>query len=576
VKWIRWRGAAAFVIIAAIASAVWFLVVDRVVEHYIEKAGTSLVGAKVELGSADLSFFPLGLTLTGLQVADPSSPMRNAVECERIAGLVDGVWLLLGKTVIDEMSVEGVRLNTPRAYSGAVDRAAPGAAAEPPFLTFEIPDVMEVLKKEELESLRLAEEIKGRISSDRARFAVAVKKLPDEKKLKAYRERLEALKAKTPGPAGMLSKATSILALKKEIEADATNIKTLATDAETTAGYYRERVEFALGAPSRDLKRLAEKYAITPQGLTNLSRLFFGGELVRWTDTALIWRAKAESVMKAYKGDEEVEVRPRGKGADVRFPEREPAPDFLIRKAFVSVNIPSGDFIGEVLNITGDQHMLGAPMTFEFSGKKLKGLDSISLTGEMNRVVPERPRDYASFKVRGYRVKDIDVARGGSMPLALKSGNADLTVTAEIKGSTLDAGLKASLSELALRAGREGEKNQFLKAGALAISRVKGFGLSARAQGTVEDYDVSVSSDLDDVLKASAGSVIAEKAAAFKARLAREINEETKDKLAGLRSELALLTAVKDDLASRSLLVERLLRDVAGSLPSKGFSIPGF
>lgn len=574
-KWIRWRGAAAFVIIAAIVSVVWFLVVDRVVEHYIEKAGTSLVGAKVELGSADLSLFPLGLTLTGLQVTDPSSPMRNAVECERIAFLLDGSWLLLGKTIIDEMSVEGVRFNTARAYSGAVDRAAPGEAAEPPFLTFEIPDVMEVLKKEELESLRLAEEIKGRISSDRARFAGAIKNLPDDKKLKAYRERLEALKTKVGGPVEVLAKASTMLALKKEIEADAANIKTLATDAETTAGYYRDRVEFALGAPSRDLKRLADKYAITPQGLSNLSRLFFGGELIRWTDTALMWRTRAEIVMRAYKGDEEVEVRPRGAGADVRFPEREPVPDFLIRKAFVSVNIPSGDFNGEVLNITGGQHILGAPMSFEFSGNKLKGLDSISLTGEMNRVVPDRPRDFVSFKVRGYRVKDIAIARGGSMPLALRSGRADLTVTAEIKKTTLDAGLKASLTGLDLRAGREGEKNQFLKAGAEAISRVKGFGLSARAVGSVDDYDVSVSSDLDDVLKASAGSVIAEKAAAFKARLAREINEETKDKLAGLRSELTLLASVKDELASRSLLADRLLREITASLPSKGFSIPG-
>lgn len=574
-KWIRWRGAAAFVVIAALVAAFWLLVVDRAVEHYIEKAGTSLVGAKVELDSADLSLFPLGLTLTRLQVTDPSSPMRNAVECKRIAGLVDGMGLLLGKTVIDEMSVEGVRLNTKREFSGAIAKAAPGESVEePPFLTFEIPDVMEVLKKEELESLRLAEEIKGRISSDRAKFTAAIKNLPDEKKLKAYRERLDALKAKAAGPAEVLSKATDLLALKKEIEADAANIKTLARDAEKTVIHYRDRVEFAVKAPSRDLERLAGKYSITPQGLKNLSRLFFGGELVRWMDSALVWRAKADRVMKAYKGDGEVEVRPRGAGADVRFHERAPTPDFLIRKSLVTVKLPSGDFEGRVINITGGQHILGAPMTFEFSGKKLKGLDSMSLKGEMNRVVPGAPRDYASFNVRGYRLKDIELARGSSMPVTLKTGRADLSVTAEIKGSALDAGLRASLAGLDIAAGRAGEKNAFLKAGAQAVSRVTGFGLEARASGTVEDYSVSVSSDLDKVLMNSAGSVIAEKTAEFRAKLSKKIEEETRDKLAGLRSELSTFTAVSDELASRNLLIDRLIKDVTSAVPARGLPIP--
>ena len=575
-KWIRWRGLAAFVVVTAIVSVFWFLVIDRVIEHYIEKAGTSMVGAKVELDKADLSLFPLGLTLTRLQVTDPSSPMRNALEAGRIAFLMDGVNLLLSKVTIDEMSVEGVRFNTPRESSGAIEKAVQAGPEEEPFLTFEIPDAMEVLKKEELESLRLASEIKGRIESDRVKFTEALKGLPDGKKLDAYRERLNALKTRANGPAEVLSKASSLMALKKEIEADAANIKTLARDAGKTASYYRERVEFALGAPARDVQRLTDKYAITPQGLANLSRLFFSGELIAWTDKALMWRGRAERVMKAYKPDEGVEVKPRGNGADVRFPERRPTPDFLIRKAFVSVNIPSGDISGKVSNITGDQHILGSPMSFEFSGERLKGLDSMSLTGEINRVVPGQPSDYAKFDVRGYRIKDIDISKGSSMPLALRSGVADLSITAEIKGDGLDAGLKAGLSKLDLTAGRADEKNPFLKAGAEALSRVKAFGLGARASGTVDDYSLSVTSDLDNVLMASAGAVIAEKMSVFRAKLTKEINEEAGKKLKDMRSELSALTAVKDELDSRGLLTDRLIEEITKSLPTKGFKIPGF
>ena len=100
-KWIRWRGLVAFVIISAVVSVFWFFLIDRIIERYIEKAGTSIVGAKVELEKADLSLFPMGLTLTGLQVTDPGSPMRNAVEAERIAFLMDAVNLLMRKVTID-------------------------------------------------------------------------------------------------------------------------------------------------------------------------------------------------------------------------------------------------------------------------------------------------------------------------------------------------------------------------------------------------------------------------------------------------------------------------------------------
>lgn len=575
-KWIRWRGLAAFIVITVIVSVFWFLVIDKVIEHYIEKAGTSMVGAKVELDKADLSLFPLGLTLTRLQVTDPSSPMRNALEAGRIAFLMDGVNLFLSKVTIDEMSVEGVRFGTQRESSGAVEKPAHAGPEEPPFLTFEIPDAMEVLKKEELESLRLAAEIKGRMESDRTKFAEALKGLPDEKKFESYRERLNALKSRAAGPAEVLTKASSLMALKKEIEADAANIKTLAKDAGKTASYYRERVEFALGAPGRDVQRLTDKYAISPQGLANLSRLFFSGELIEWTDKALMWRTRADRVMKAYKADEGVEVKPRGAGADVRFPERNPTPDFLIRKASVAVNLASGDISGKVFDITGDQHILGRPIRFDFSGERLKGLDSMAFKGEINRVVPEKPRDFASFEVRGYRIKDIKAARGGSMPLELRSGVADLSITAEIRGSALDAGLSAGLSRLDLAAGRADEKNPFLKAGAEALAGVKGFGLKAAAKGTVDDYSLSVTSDLDNVLMASAGKVIAEKAAVFRAKLAKEINEEAGKKLQEMRSELSALNALKSELDSRGLLTDRLIEEITKSLPAKGFRIPGF
>lgn len=574
-KWIRWRGLIAFTVLATAAAVFWFLFIDQIIERQIEKTGTSIVGAKVELDKADLSLFPLGLTLTGLQVTDPGSPMRNAFEAERIAFLIDGLNLLLDKVTIDEMTVSGVRLNTPRESSGAVAKVPARRGAEAPLITFSIPDVEEVLEKEDLESIRVARELETRIKDDREKFERALKGLPDEKRIEAYRARFERIKGKPSGPAEILTKANDLMALRSDIESDMRLVETLAKETEDTASFYRERVQFAVGAPARDVKRLTEKYALTQQGLMNLSKVFFGGQIYEWTDKLLMWRDRVDRVSRVYKAEPEVEVKPRGRGADVRFPESDPTPDFLIRKALVSLNIPSGDISGELLDVTGDQHITGRPMKFRFAGERLKGLDSMSLIGEINRVSPELPRDFARFDMKGYRVSDFILSEGSSMPLALKKGVVDLSFNGNIKDFKFDAGLRAALSGLELSAGRPGETNEFLKAAAAALSDVKAFDLNAIAEGTVDNYNLVVSSDLDRVLSESAGRIIAQKAAAFQSELTAEINAMTAKPLDDIRSQFTALTAIDKELDQRLGLMDRLTEEITRSIPAKGLKIPG-
>ena len=124
-KWIRWWGLGAFVVIAAILGCAWFFLVDGWVKYLIEEAGTEAVGAKVELDAADLTLFPAGLTLSRLQVTNPKTPMTNAVEMAKVTMGLDGLNLLRHKVIVEEMALEGVRLGTPRATSGATREVSP-------------------------------------------------------------------------------------------------------------------------------------------------------------------------------------------------------------------------------------------------------------------------------------------------------------------------------------------------------------------------------------------------------------------------------------------------------------------
>lgn len=564
-RYIRWQGLLAFIIVSAALSFVWFLLVDSFIERTVEKTGTAIVGAKVELRDADLSLFPLGLTLEGLQVTNPDSPMSNAFEAQRISFLMDGMNLFRRKVIINEMSVEGVTLNTPRKSSGAVKKSEKRKASwGDNLLTFELPDIDEVIKKEDFESLRAARELRGEIDSDRDRYHKELKALVDENKIEGYKARIEKIKSGGKGIAGALGKANELMALHSEINAEAVRIRALVTETDKKLRTYRKRVDNALGAPQRDIERIKRKYAITPQGLTNVSRIFLEGTLIEWAETGLRWKNRLEPVVANYaKKDKGVEIkRPvRGGGVDVRFVERAPMPDFLVKKASVSVSIPAGYIKGIVTDITPDQDILGRPLRFHFSGEKLKGLDSMRLDGEVNRVNPSEARDTAEFGMKGYRLHELAFGSNSAFPVVLNKGITDLKLKAELSGGLIDARLSAALSSLEVSAGAKDEKNAVMLAVASVFPDIKKFNLDARLKGAVDDYRLELTTDLDDMLKASAMKVFAKEAALFEKKLKDEVLKKVGGEMDELKASYAGMEILEGELKKRLNLTNSFLSE---------------
>lgn len=121
-KLIRWPGLIAFVVLVGGLAGFWLLFADAIVKGIIERRGTAMVGAKVEIAGLDLTLVPAGMRISGLAVTDPDSPMTNAVEIGEMVMTVDSGRLLRRKLIIDEMGIEGMRFGTARSVSGAVKK----------------------------------------------------------------------------------------------------------------------------------------------------------------------------------------------------------------------------------------------------------------------------------------------------------------------------------------------------------------------------------------------------------------------------------------------------------------------
>jgi uncharacterized protein (TIGR03545 family) len=571
-KVVRWQGLLIFAVLVALAAGLWLLFVDRYAERAIESAGTSVVGAKVELDKADVSLSPLGLTLVGLKVTDPDAPMTNAFEAGRIAFRMDGPNALRRKIIIEEMSVEDVRLNTPRKTSGAV--ASTGKTpleqlAELP--SFVIPNVKEAFEKEkaDLRSLKLVAGAAADAETARARWATKLKDLEAAADVEKYQKRYAELKAKTGKVTvgNLLGGSADLLALQKEVRAD---IQTVSEAKKLFAADFSALQKVAADAPAavrEDARRIIDKYSLTPAGLSNISRLLFGPKIAANVRSALQWNERLTPFIERVK--EKVNgrdvVKPvRASGRNVRFPEDRPLPDFLARLAKVSISLPQGSFAGRIENMTSDPDILGQPLKFAFSGEKLKGLRSVSLEGTFDRVDPAARRDVLNLRLRGYEARGVKLVASKSLPVDLAEGLADLDISASLEKGAFAARITAGVRSARLVIG-QGEERQGLAGrvdGAIrsALAGVTSLSLTAEITGTPEDFDLKVRSDLDEVLKSAVGGLVRDQLAGFEGDIQKAIAGEVDGPLAKLGAGLKGLEAVGLDLDALNKKLAELLK----------------
>lgn len=574
-KWIRLRGLAAFVIAAVVIAAGWFLFVDVAVRCMIERTGTRLVGAKVELDDADLRFFPAGLVLSGLRITNPDEPMKNAVEAARISFLIDGPNLLRRKVIVEEMEAGGVRLNTRRETSGAVSAGKAGMpsakkeAAEKRLMlpSFKMPDIEDILNNEKLASLARIESFRGEIKGNMDEWRRRLDGLLNKEKIEEYRKRFKKLEGAKGGDIGaILGGAGELVSLQKELKKDMDGLKAAGVELDGLINSYERRLKEVAQAPGDDVKRLLRKYSVSPEGLKNASRLLFGARVEGWVGRALNWYERLKPMMEraGERSQGKRVVKPmRGKGEYVRFKEERPIPDLLIRKATVFVDIPAGLIKGEIKNITPDQDVLGSPMTFSFTGERLKGLQSLRLTGKLDHVRPERSENKARFVVSGYRLKDFDLGGFEDLGVIIEDSLADLTADLSLKSKDLKAGIDVVLGSLKVsRAGAEG-RGAVASALSGAFSSIGELNIRADISGTIDDYGVKVSSDLDRIIGKALEVVVKEQSAALRGELEKRVADAVDAPMAGLKDDMAGIKGLKVEL-------DGLLNDGGGLLKGGG------
>jgi uncharacterized protein (TIGR03545 family) len=590
---LRPPGLVVFALFCALVGLLWWLYADRLVQRGVEATGESLVGARVELASVDLRPTEGSIRMTGLQVANPDAPMTNLFEASEI--VVDLLLepLLTKKVVVQNLVVTGVRFNTARETSGALENPDPEAgqlwrnvngwadevrSGLPSFsletLTGSIRT--EAISPDSLRTVQYARNVVARVDSMRGSWEAQLRSLDPRPRIDSLQAVVERLEAFRP----TLLNATQIPGLVQDGRSALTNVTSLQSEVAALDDAVREGVaSLAIGPETiaelraQDLAYARSLLNIPSLEAPSISPALFGGTALTWMKPVLYWAHTAERFLppgldpRRRPGPQ----RARAEGTTVEFPGRATYPAFLLQQGELGMliggaGLAAGAYTATIRNLTSAPSLLGEPMELTLGrGEAAQGPTGITLAALLDHTT-DVLRDTAALALSGVSLPEIDLGPlGGRLDLGLGESTFRLRrvgeqVDANLRWVSTDLGWSRGdgqpLSATPPQVGTAEWARDLVWRTLTGVERVElGMGLT----GTLESPSLTVTSNLGEAVAASLRRELGQQIADAEARLRQEVDSRIQPLVADARSRVdAVRTEVADRVAAQRQEVDQI------------------
>jgi uncharacterized protein (TIGR03545 family) len=608
VRLFRWKAIIPLAIVLVLLVLGWTLFADRLVKKLVEFAGTEVVGAKVELAAAHVRLLKGNVTLDGLQVTNPQSPMRNLVQVDQIVAQLNGGALLEKKVVVDTAAVRGVRFDTPRRTSGALKKPSPttglvtrrvtGWADAIPIPSLDLSGLGSVaaaagISTDSLKSVGEARALAARADSMRAAFERdlnAANPSPTLDSARALAERLRGKSVRQLGVQGTRDAVASVRAILGQVRS--TRDRLTALQQRVTSGLDTLRG----GAAALDRARQADyAYAqrlvkVPSLATPDVSMALFGQMAIARVKPVLYWMGVAQQYMPAGLKPKPNPAPPRARmaGVDVSFPKAHTWPTFLLRHGDASLLLggqtaATGAYAAWVSGVTTEPAVYGGPLRFGAERTAAaRGPRELRVAGILDRS-GEVPHDSVDALVGGVAFPAAEIAAAGAR---LEFPNGTVRLSLDRRGGTLDGSLRltadgvrwvrtsgdtaaAATAALGSRAWVEGLIWR-------SVASVKDVGVTIRFSGRPDAPRLDVSSNVGAAVSAAlqheVGAEVARVQASVRARVDSIVGQQ-------VAQAKAKLTALAGDVPSRLGAQQQQLQQVQGELERRlqdlGQVVPG-
>lgn len=504
-------------VLLAVLMVAGALILPTVIKQQIESHGSQAVGATVDLGNVSLHYWPVGVTLKHLQITDPENLNNNLLEWQTAKFIVNVSPLFSNKIHVQSLGIQGLVFDSNREKAGKlVDKKV----SEGVQFDYEFPDVNEIIANENLETDKQYKALQESVESKQLAWGAMKDKLPDSKKLSAYKKELKAITDKPiNNHQDLVEIQKSVNTFKQSIQQDRQRIKEAVSQLKDDKNELITSIMLLKAAPAKDYENLIKKYGVHQQGLVNMSQLLFGEQVGEWVNRLA---NHYEKLKPLFESDESTSDESK-EGVDKAASE-----PWKVEITEGFIDMPQGQSSLQV-DLTDLNWPVEKPGHITIKGSLYGMADELNADITLEGTEPLMAQ--TQFRLKQLPANQLISA------MNLEKGRLDAVGQVGLIDDQLNGASEWQLKEMVLN-----EKGVHpLVAKALQdIHQVKA---EVTVQGTISSPKIEYHSNLDESLKTAIQRAVKSKKAEFQAELTGKLNDKVSDYLGSLEKETNLLDA---------------------------------
>lgn len=556
------KGLTSFLLILVlILGAAVFLIPAPAIKWAIENYGSEQVGAKVEVDDVSFSWFSSAISVSGLQVTDPDTPMQNMLVIDQMETAIDVVELLNSKLYFDEVSVQGIGLGEPRETSGALGPKKLSTGEEGGGLSLEslgLPNSDALIAKEKAIYEKKIQAYQDKLAKQKSAIEKAIAELPGDESLQKYKDRIAKAKKKAKGPLGNFAALQDYGRIQKDVKRDVKRVKDVQSLIKQAMAELKKDYDVIKQLPNQSASEIIATLGLEKSVIANGGEMLLGGKVDAWVKEGL----QAYGLLAGDNKKGESDGSTDGTSA------QQTTPDFLVRRALLSgrlsQGVQEGEISGLVANISDRPSLYPEPMTVDI---KAAGelLGKLRIEGVVDHRVEGKEKDAFTLSLADSSLVDYPLTEQSGVAIvlnkALLTGDASISVS---KLKDLDIKVNALFDQLKVKATSLGanEASEMQVAIIDALEKVTEISIEGKVKGTMAEPKVALASNLDAVLGSVVNALVKKKMAGLTDDIRSRLESELANNLPSLDESLNGLNGLQNQTGDKRNAIDGLLKQI--------------
>lgn len=425
-----------------------------------------------------------------------------------------------------------------------------------------LPDVNNILEKEDLESTKALKQLKKDIATSKQKYKNILTKKEYATKTKELEHKLQALQTQAKHIKS-LDDLKEVVAISKEIQQEIktlnSEIKQLKKDIQHDKVTYAKHLKNIKTLPKKDYETLKNRYTPTQENGVDFVGRYFSSTIASYLDDALEYYKIAQPYLQSDDEEKQEEQTTKVVGQYIEFVPVKPYPDYVVHYLEAKIIKPTQTFALALKDLSSDQKIYKKPLLGVIKGESKEYRKfKIAFTHNMMEdvvktkgvVVVEKLHDSQRKIANNFMMKQADIdAKSNFIIYDYKK---------------LDGVLRSRFYNTQLDYSKQ--KTQTDKVLHQTLAKITTFKVDGELQGSIEDFHLNLSTDLDAKISQAFKSELKARTTQYKKELHQKIDERFTKELQTLNiNELDDITKVLHSDNATLSEIQGVLKDKVSS-----------